>query len=215
MGSGAVQPLWSFAMGPLGDMCLSPLLRQNARRWEHKLWDPMAVFKFQLHWAHTCSPWANGLTCLSLSFPTGKMRMMIFTTPLLVVKKPCRVMSTVVALAIIPPPPHDLWLFSECLFFLPVNIAGSGLHKTRWIPHSRMSIVFDKSTLTTWYKELTLWKRPWCWERLRIGGEWGNGGWDGWMTSPTQWTWVWTTSGRQWRTGVLQSMGLQRVRVTT
>ena len=43
----------------------------------------------------------------------------------------------------------------------------------------------------------------------------GATGWDGWMASPTQWTWVWTNSRRQWRTGkpgVLQSMGLQRVR---
>ena len=40
-------------------------------------------------------------------------------------------------------------------------------------------------------------------------------GWDGWMASPTQWTWVWSSSGRWWRTGkpgMLQSMGLQRVR---
>ena len=39
-------------------------------------------------------------------------------------------------------------------------------------------------------------------------------GWDGWMESPTQWTWVWASSGRWWRTGkpgVLQSMGFQRV----
>ena len=36
---------------------------------------------------------------------------------------------------------------------------------------------------------------PWCWERLKAGGE-GNGrGWDGWMASPTQWTWVWAGSG--------------------
>ena len=43
----------------------------------------------------------------------------------------------------------------------------------------------------------------------------GNRGWDGWMASPTQWTWVWADSGRWWRTGrpaVLQSMGSQRVR---
>ena len=42
----------------------------------------------------------------------------------------------------------------------------------------------------------------------------GDRGWDGWMTSSTQWTWVWTTSGRWWRTGkpgLRQSMGLQRV----
>ena len=51
-------------------------------------------------------------------------------------------------------------------------------------------------------------------ERLKAGGEGGDRGWDGWMASPTQWTWVWASSGRWWRTGkpgVLQSMGLQRV----
>ena len=56
-------------------------------------------------------------------------------------------------------------------------------------------------------------KRPWCWERLKAGGEGDNRGWDGWMTSLTQWTWVWANSRRQWMTGkpgVLQSMGLQR-----
>ena len=39
-------------------------------------------------------------------------------------------------------------------------------------------------------------------------------GWDGWMASPTQWTWVWVNSGRWWwtgRPGMLRSMGLQRV----
>ena len=42
----------------------------------------------------------------------------------------------------------------------------------------------------------------------------GNRGWDGRMTSSTQWTWVWANSGRQWagKPGVLQSMGSQRVR---
>ena len=57
------------------------------------------------------------------------------------------------------------------------------------------------------------WKRPWCWERLRTG-EGDDRGWDGWMASPTRWTWVWVNSGSQWwtgRPGVLQSMGLQRV----
>ena len=45
-------------------------------------------------------------------------------------------------------------------------------------------------TLATWCKEPTHWKRPWCWERLRAGGEGSNRGWDGWMASSTQWTWV-------------------------
>ena len=52
-------------------------------------------------------------------------------------------------------------------------------------------------------------------ERLRAGREEGESRWDGWMVSLTQWTWVWGNSRRQWRTrkpGVLQSLGLQRVR---
>ena len=44
-------------------------------------------------------------------------------------------------------------------------------------------------------------KRPWCWERLRAGGEGGKRGWDGWMASPTQWTWVWVNSRSWWWTG--------------
>ena len=45
-------------------------------------------------------------------------------------------------------------------------------------------------TLVTRCEELTHLKRPWCWERLKAGGEGDNRGWDGWMASPTQWTWV-------------------------
>ena len=58
------------------------------------------------------------------------------------------------------------------------------------------------------------WQRPWCWERLKAGGEGDDRGWDGWMASLARWTQVWVSSGRWWRTkepGVLQSMGLQRV----
>ena len=46
-------------------------------------------------------------------------------------------------------------------------------------------------------------KRPWCWERLRGGGEGGDRGWGDWMASLTQWTWVWANSERWWRTGIL------------
>ena len=68
--------------------------------------------------------------------------------------------------------------------------------------------------LATWCKELTHWKRPWCWERLNTGGEGDDRGWDGWMASPTGWTWVWVSSGSWWWTGkpgVMQSTGSQRV----
>ena len=42
-----------------------------------------------------------------------------------------------------------------------------------------------------------------CSERLKAGGKGGDRGWDVWMASPTQWTWVWASSRRQWRTGSL------------
>ena len=66
----------------------------------------------------------------------------------------------------------------------------------------------------TWCEELTHWKRPWCWERLKARGKGGDRGWDDWMASLTPWTWVWINSRScQWagRPGMLQSMGVQRV----
>ena len=54
----------------------------------------------------------------------------------------------------------------------------------------------------------------WCWERLKAEGEGADRGWDGWMASPIQWTWVWVNSAIwRWtgRPGVLQSIGSQRV----
>ena len=57
-------------------------------------------------------------------------------------------------------------------------------------------------------------ERPWCWKVLRAG-EGDDRGWNGWMASLTQWTWVWVDSGSWWwtgRPGVLWFMGSQRVR---
>ena len=74
---------------------------------------------------------------------------------------------------------------------------------------------WNSSTFATRCEELTHLKRPWCWERLRAGGEWDNRGWDGWMASLTQWIWIWVNSGSWWwkrRPGMLHSMRLQRVR---
>ena len=63
-------------------------------------------------------------------------------------------------------------------------------------------------------EELPHLKRPWCWPRLKAGGEGDDRGWAGWMALATRWTWVWVSSRSWWWTrkpGVLQSMGLQRV----
>ena len=71
------------------------------------------------------------------------------------------------------------------------------------------------NALATSCEELTHWKRPWFWERLRAGGAGDDRGWNDWMASPTQWTWVWVNSRSWWwigRSGVLRFMGSQRVR---
>ena len=73
---------------------------------------------------------------------------------------------------------------------------------------------WNSSTLATSCKELTHWKRLWCWEGLGAGGRGDDRGWDGWMASLTWWTWVWVNSGSWWwtgRPGVLRFMGSQRV----
>ena len=72
---------------------------------------------------------------------------------------------------------------------------------------------WNSNTLGTWCEELTRLKKPWCWERLKTG-EGDDRGWDGWMASPTRWTWVWVNSRSWWwtgRPGVLRFMGSQRV----
>ena len=50
---------------------------------------------------------------------------------------------------------------------------------------------WSSNILATWCEGLTHLKRPWCWEGLKAGGKGDDRGWDGWMPSPTQWTWVW------------------------
>ena len=82
-----------------------------------------------------------------------------------------------------------------------------------WIFIARTDV--EVETLILWLPdELTPWKRPWCWERLKAGGEGEDKGWDGWMVSPTQWTLAWVSSRNWWWTGkpgMLQSMGSRRV----
>ena len=100
----------------------------------------------------------------------------------------------------------------DCKEIQQVNPKGNKL----WIFIGRTDAEAEKSnTLATWCKELTHWKRPWCWERLKAGGEEDDRGWDGWMASLMWKTWVWVGSRSWWWTGnpgVLQSIGLQRVR---
>ena len=98
----------------------------------------------------------------------------------------------------------------DCEEIQPVHPKGDqslGVHWKDWYWS------WNSKTLATWCEKLTHWERPWCWERLRAG-EGDDRRWDGWMASPTRWTWVWVDSGSWWwtgRPGVLQFMGSQGV----
>ena len=72
--------------------------------------------------------------------------------------------------------------------------------------------IWNSSTLATWSKEVIHLKRSWWWEKLKAGGEGDDRGWDGWMASSTQRTWVWVNSRSWWwtgRPGMLWFMGSQ------
>ena len=72
---------------------------------------------------------------------------------------------------------------------------------------------WNSNTLSMWRTDS--FEKTLMLERLKVGGEGDNRGWDGWMSSPTQWTWVWVNSGSWWwtgRAGMLRFMGSQRVR---
>ena len=85
----------------------------------------------------------------------------------------------------------------DCKEIQPVNPKGN----QSWILIRKKDWCWSANTLATWCKDPTHWKRPWCWERLKARGEGDGRGWDGWMASMTQWTWIWASSGRWWRTG--------------
>ena len=95
----------------------------------------------------------------------------------------------------------------NCREIQPVHPKGNTLWKN-WCWS------WNSNTLATWCKELPHLKRPWCWERLKVEGEGDDRGWDGWMASLTQQTWVWVNSRSWWwtgRPGMLQLMRSQRV----
>ena len=98
----------------------------------------------------------------------------------------------------------------ECKESQPVNPKGN----QSWIFIGRSDAETETPILWPPREELTHWKRLWCWEGLGAGGKGDDRRWDGWMASPTWWTWVWVNSRRWWwtgRPGVLQFMGSQRV----
>ena len=98
----------------------------------------------------------------------------------------------------------------DCKEIQPVHPKGD----QSWVFIGRTDV--EAEALIIWPPDAKSWFlwRLWCWERFEAGEEGDNRGWDGWMASLTQWTWVWVNSGSWWwtgRPGVLQFMGSQRV----
>ena len=96
----------------------------------------------------------------------------------------------------------ELWCWRR-LFRVPwtARRSNQSILKEISAEYSLEELMLKLNTLATSCKELTDWKRSWWWERLKAGEEEDDRGWDGWMASPTQWTWVWASSGSWWRTG--------------
>ena len=111
--------------------------------------------------------------------------------------------------------PFELWCWRRLLSPLdykdiqPVNPKGN----ESWLFIGRTAA--EAETPILWPPDVKNWlteKEP------DAGKDWrqekGTTGWDGWMASPTRWTWVWASSGSWWMTGkpgMLQSMGSQWV----
>ena len=100
----------------------------------------------------------------------------------------------------------------ECKEIKPVHLKGN----QSWTFIGRTDAEVETPIL--WPPDVKSWL---IWKDSDAGKDWRqeekrtDRGWDGWMSSPTQWTWVWAISQRWWRTGkpgVLQTMGSQRVR---
>ena len=71
-----------------------------------------------------------------------------------------------------------------------------------WVFTGRTDVEAETPVLwPIWFEELTHWKRPWWWKRLKARGEGDDRRWDGWMASPTWQTWVWVNSWSWWWTG--------------
>ena len=88
----------------------------------------------------------------------------------------------------------------DCKEIKPVNPKGN----QPWIFIGRTDAEAEAPVL--WPPHEKGWligKKPWCWKRLRAGGEGDDRGWDGWMASLTQWTEVWANSGRCEGQGIL------------
>ena len=113
----------------------------------------------------------------------------------------------------------ELWCWRR-----PLRIPWTARRSNYFHPKGNQSWIFigrtdaEAETPILWPRDVKnwpLWKRPWCWERLKVGWEGDERGWDGWMASPVWCTWVWASCRSLWwigKPGELQALGLKIVR---
>ena len=87
----------------------------------------------------------------------------------------------------------------DCKEIQPVDCKGN----QSWIFIGRTDVELKLQYFVHLVQRTDSLGKIWCWERLKAGGEGEDRGWDGWMASPTRWTWVWANSGSWWWTGSL------------
>ena len=86
----------------------------------------------------------------------------------------------------------------DCKEIQPVHPKGD----QSWVFIGRTDVEAETPVLRPPHvKSWLIGKKPWCWEGLGAGGEGDDRRWDGWMASPTQWTWLWVNFGSWWWTG--------------
>ena len=73
-----------------------------------------------------------------------------------------------------------------------IKTAGRNINNLRYADDTTLMLKLKLQ----YFRHLTHWKRPWCWERLRAGGEGSDREWDGGTALWIQWTWVWANSKR-------------------
>ena len=66
------------------------------------------------------------------------------------------------------------------------------------LEYSLEGLMLKLQFFAPWWEGPTHWKRPWCWKRLKAGGEGDDKGWDVWMASLARWTWIWASSRSWW-----------------
>ena len=180
-------------------MVIAAMKLKDAYSLEGKLWQPRQRIKKQRHYFVNKGPssqgygFSSGLVWMweSNCEESWALKNWCFWT--VVLEKTLESPWDCKEIQPVHPKGDQSWIFTEGLILkLKLQLTLATPHAKNWL----------------------IGKHPDGWEELGAGREGDDRGWDGWMASPTRWTWMWVNSGSWWwtgRPGVLRFMGSQRV----